>query len=314
MPEPDFAGIDPARVPEVKRRIGAIEAYLSLPTPSGSDAIRLARSIGLTRYQFQRLVNAWCEHRDAKMLVVAKRGKASRDYGIDPRAKAIADEAIEAGGFPAQLTKVAPIIDKRGEEAGIKPPSRATIYNWIRQRHSEELDAYGAPRIIVGRMWPRLVVKGHPDTFPLLLVAVALPEKAILAHRVSFDHEQPPSVIDLVDDLFRARSAGAEPRPLLLSPNDVKAARPSLGRHGLQDLKSHPRSLQRVMSETFGGMLSDLRVVFQIRSALTSSVANLSRQDEAISESFALDTINEAISDHNQRSGCSQSGFDLSAG
>ena len=98
MPEPDFAGIDPARVPEVKRRIGAVESYLSLPTPSGRDAIRLARSIGLTRYQFQRLVNAWCEHRDAKMLVVTKRGKASRDYGIDPRAKAIADEVIEADG------------------------------------------------------------------------------------------------------------------------------------------------------------------------------------------------------------------------
>ena len=314
MLEPDFAGIDPARVPEVKRRIGAIKAYLSLPTPSGGDAIRLARSIGLTRFQFQRIVNAWSEHRDAKMLVVTKRGKASRNYGIDPQAKAIADEVIEGEDAPAQLTKIAPIIEKRCADVGAKPPSRPTIYNWIRQRHSDALNANGAPRIVVGRMWPRLVVKGHPDTFPLLLVAVALPEKSILAYRISFDNEQPPWVADLIDDLFRKRSMDAEPRPLLLSPNDLKAARRSLGGHGLRDIKSHPRSLQRVMSETFGGRLSNLRVVFQIRSALTSSVANLSRQDEAISESFALDTINEAISDHNQRSGCSQLSFDISAG
>lgn len=314
MPEPDFAGIDPARVPEVKRRIRAVESYLSLPTPSGLDAIRLARSIGLTRYQFQRLVNAWREHRDAKMLVVTKRGKASRDYGISPRAKAIADEVIEADGASVRLTKVAPIIERRCAEVGVKPPSRPTIYNWIRQRQSEALDANGAPRIVVGRMWPRLIVKGHPDTFPLLLVAVALPEKSILAHRVSFDPERPPSVTGLVDDLFRKRSTDSEPRTLLISSNDLKAARASLGRHGLQDLKSHPRSLQRVMSETFGGMISDLRVVFQIRSALTSSVANLSRQDEAISESFALETITKAISDHNQRSGSNQLDFDLSAG
>ena len=96
MLEPDFAGIDPTRVPEVKRRIGAIEAYLSLPTPSGGGTIRLARSMGLTRFQFQRLVIARREHRDAKMLVVTKRKIASRNYGIDPRDKAIADEVIEA--------------------------------------------------------------------------------------------------------------------------------------------------------------------------------------------------------------------------
>ena len=45
MPEPDFAGIEPARVPEAKRRLAAIDKYLSLPSPTGEDAIRLARSI-----------------------------------------------------------------------------------------------------------------------------------------------------------------------------------------------------------------------------------------------------------------------------
>ena len=35
MPEPDFAGIEPTRVPEAKRRLAAIDKYLSFDvTPS----------------------------------------------------------------------------------------------------------------------------------------------------------------------------------------------------------------------------------------------------------------------------------------
>lgn len=314
MPEPDFAGIEPTRVPEAKRRLAAIDKYLSLPSPTGEDAIRLARSIGITRYQFQRLVKAWCEHRNAKMLVVTKRGRATRNYGIDPRAKAIATEVIEASGADAQLTKVAPIVEQRCVEVGAKPPSRPTIYNWIRQRQAQAANAEGAPRIVVGRMWPRLVVKAHPDTFPLVLVAVALPEKCILAHRVSFDPARPASVRDLVDDLLRKRSTKAMARPLLLSPNDLKEARRSLRVNGLDDLKSHPRSLQRIMSQTFGGALADIRVVFQIQKALKTSAANLSRQDEAISEDFAMATIDQAVSDHNRRCGYNQVSFDIAVG
>ena len=49
MTEPDLSGIEPARVPEVRRRLEAIRTYLALPEPNGRDAIRLAQSIGLTR-------------------------------------------------------------------------------------------------------------------------------------------------------------------------------------------------------------------------------------------------------------------------
>ena len=40
MSELDFSGIEPARVPEVKRKLYAIRAYLDAPTQNGEATIR----------------------------------------------------------------------------------------------------------------------------------------------------------------------------------------------------------------------------------------------------------------------------------
>ena len=236
------------------------------------------------------------------MLVVSKRGPAKRSYGIDPRCRAIADEVFANASSEAKMSEVVPIIERRCADIGAKPASRPTIYNWLRAFQAESAQGDGAKRIVVGRLWPRLVVRGQPDAFPLLLIAVALPEKAIVAHRLSFDPDAPAAVDELVRDLLSLRDGDAPVRPLLLSANDLKAASGPLTEGGLGELKSHPRSVQRIMSRTFGDRLSNLPVVVQIESALKSASANLTRQDEPITETLARDVVEAAIDEHNRRS------------
>lgn len=301
MSELDFSGIEPARVPEVKRRLYAIRAYLDAPTQNGEATIRLAQSIGLTRYQFQRLVRVWRDHRNPAMLVIGKRGPATRDYGIDPRAKIIAGQFIESMGEGSTSNSIVNAVMQQCTQTGIKLPSQATIYNWIKQHRAKDSQGLGLPSIAIGRVWPRLVVSGHENAFPLLLVAVALPEKTILAHRISFDPERPASAGALMHELLQKCSPEAMPRRLLIGPHDLRVSAEPLRNAGATKLKSHSLSLQRLMSRTFGHRLADMPIVFQIKSARKSAAAILSRQDEPISESVATTVIEYAIDMHNRR-------------
>lgn len=242
MHESDFSGIDPLRVPEARRRIEAINEYLQLPSPTSADTSRIAASIGLSRNQFSRLARVWRDHRNARLLVIGKRGAASRDYGIDPRALTIANEVISNAGNSATLAKAAPEIERRCAQEGIAPPSRQTIYNYIRAaRVTAPKPAEGHPRIVVGRMWFHLPVRGMPsDGMPTLLTAVLLPECIIVANAVSTSPSVPPSVQDLVDSLAHKQTPGAAPRPLLLDPDDRRVAAETLARGPRSDSIPQP--------------------------------------------------------------------------
>ena len=311
MKEPEFPGIEPARVPEVKRRLQAIRAYLAMPARNGAETIRLAQSVGLSRYQFNRLVRIWQEHRDPAMLVITKRGSSSRDYGIDPQAKKIAEQIIARMDCRSNSLSVSRAIIQRCDALGVKPPSQPTVYNWIKQYRANHMVKHGSPTIAIGRVWPRLVVNQHNGSFPLLLVAIALPEKAILAHRISFDPDKRASISGLVYDLLQQQQRGTQPRSLLIGPQDLKIAQEGLRSAGLSGIKSYSQSVQRLMSRSFGHCLADLPIVFQVNMALKSAAANLSRQDEPIDEAFATATIESAIALHNQRFGEHALSFDL---
>ncbi|WP_156001360.1 hypothetical protein [Sphingopyxis sp. MC1] len=160
MNTPDFSGIDPLRVPEARRRVAALNEYLSLPNPSSNDTLRIAASIGLSRSQFCRLARVWRDHQDASLLVVGKRGPANRKYNVDQRAVSIAQELLAEAGPTASLALIAPQIEKRCAEAGISPPARSTINNYIKAaRAGTAAPAAGPPRIVVGRMWFHIPIR-----------------------------------------------------------------------------------------------------------------------------------------------------------
>jgi len=315
MYEPDFSGIDPLRVPEARRRIAALDAYLALPSPRTSDTERFAGGIGLSRNQFGRLARVWRDHRDARLLVIGKRGAATRDYGLDPRAVAIANEVIAGAGATATLAWTAPEIERRCAEIGAPAPSRQTIYNYIRAaRVAAPAGIEGPPRVVVGRVWFHLPISGMPAmAMPTLLAAVLLPERLILAHAISLDPQAPPSVGDLIDAVSRSRTPGAPPRPLLLDPDDRRAAAAALDRAGLGRTRSHDRSVQRELSQAFAGRLGSLAVIHQRGMARPATKRVIKRQDEPLTAEDAVAAIEAAIAANNAAASAPAADFDLEA-
>lgn len=300
MEEPDFSGVDPARVPEARRRIAAIRSYLALPKPTTADANRISKSVGLSRWTFVRLVRAWTEYRDARRLVVDRSGSSGRETIIDPAAVEIIDEAIRDFGTDAKLASIAGWIEAHCLEKGIVPPARSTIWKHIRKvQAAASTPVSGPPRIVIGRMWFQLPVEGLPaEAMPMALVAVLLPERIIVAHRVSADTEGQPSVTDLIGDLADRQTDDGETRPLLISAEDRHAAAAQLDLIGLGNIRSPRRSLQIEISKAFGGRLGQLKVTYRPSRAGTAQKRKV-RQVQPLTKAEATDAIETAIDAHN---------------
>jgi len=301
MKELDFSAIDPLRVPEARRRVAALNKYMNLPNPSSNDTLRIAGSIGLSRSQFCRLVRVWRDHRDVSLLVVGKRGPANRKYNVDERAITIAQELLAETGPVATLAMIAPKIEQRCAEAGIAPPARSTVNNYIKAaRACTGAPAAGPPRIVVGRMWFHLPVAGTSvDAMPTLLAAVLLPERFLVAHAISTDPLSPPSINDLIDTLAKNSSPQGASRPLLLDPDDRRVGSEALSRAGLGGTRSYNRSVQRELSKAFGGRLGQLEAIYQRGMARPATKRVITRQAEALPKSNVKLMIENAVAFHN---------------
>lgn len=297
MHEPDYAGVDPLRLAETRRRIEAIEAYLAVRDRTTADTIAHAARIGLSRWQFARLVKAWREHRQPRLLVSGRHGPTGRDYGIDATAVLISRDVIAAAGADVELAAAAPEIERLCAEAGVRPPSRPTIWNHIREaRIRGDVGVGGPPRVVIGRMWFHLPIAGEdPETMPTLLGAVLLPERAIVAHLLSTDPQRPPSAAGLVEMLGTIRTPGAAARPLLLEAADRRAAAGALGEAGLASVPSYRRSTQRELSRAFGGMLAGLPALYQRGLARPGGRSAAARRVDPAPPAEVVEIVEEAI-------------------
>ena len=301
MNEPNFSGVDPLRVPEARRRVAAIEQYLKLDDPKSADTLRFAETVGLSRNQFGRLARIWRDHRDARLLVIGKRGAATRQYNVDDRAIAISNAVIAEFGGTATLARVAPEIESRCAAAGVPSPARSTINNYIRAaRATAGRPVEGPPRIVIGRMWFHLPVVGMPaSAMPTLLVAVMLPERIVVAHEISLDPLSPPSVSEVIDALAGMTTAESPERPLLLDPDDRRVAVDALARAGLGHTRSHNRSVQRDLSRAFAGRLGPLNAILQRGMARPATKRVITRQDEPLPAIEVHAIIDAAIKTQN---------------
>ena len=300
MSEPDFSGIDPLRVPEARRRICVLEKYLSLDAPSEADIRRFADSIGVSRSSFFRLARVWRDHRDARLLVIGKRGASKRDYGLDGRSVEIMDAVIAEQGPNATIASVVAEIERRCADQDLRPPSPQTVNNHARRARAAAGTVSGPPRVVVGRMWFHLPMTDRPaNAMPTLLVAIALPERVILAHRVSSDPGLPPSVDSLIDEVAALRTPTAERRPLLLDPDDRRAGAAALERAGLGSTRSHNRSVQRELARAFNGRLGPLTAIYQRGMAKPGIKPVLSRQDQPLPAAEVKAIVEGAVGTHN---------------
>lgn len=300
MSEPDFSGIDPLRVPEARRRICVLEEYLSLGAPSEADIRQFADSIGISRSSFFRLARVWRDHRDARLLVIGKRGASKRDYGLDRRSVEIMDAVIAEHGRDVTIASLVAEIERRCASQDLRPPSPQTVNNHARKARAAAGTISGPPRVVMGRMWFHLPMTDRPaNAMPTLLVAVALPERVILAHRVSTDPGFPPSVHSLIDEVATLRTPVAERRPLLLDPDDRRVGAAALERADLGSTRSHNRSVQRELARAFNGRLGPLTAIYQRGRARPGIKPVLSRQDRPLPAVEVTAIIKGAIGTHN---------------
>lgn len=300
MKEPDFSGVEPTRLVEVHRRIATIERYIDLKRPSGSDTVAAAASLGMTRWQFTRLVAAWRNHRDPTMLVRSRTGQSHRDYGVDALAKRITIDEIRRVGMGAEISNVAPAVEATCEKRSIKPPSRPTIYNQIlSERRKGGLRFDGSPCIVIGRIWFQLPIKADYSTLPCALVALALPERAILAYDIATSRLAPASLAIVLNELLDRATPFGSGRELLLDRDDSAASADVLDRHGLDRVAPSQRSPQRLLAQALGDAVGNLRPIYKRGGALAKPGYVMGSHDRALTEEMARAVIADAIAASN---------------
>lgn len=300
MSEPDFSGVEPTRLVEARRRIAVIEQYLDLTRPAGSDTVAAAGSLGMTRWQFTRLVSAWRNHRDPTMMVRSRTGQSSRDYGVDGQAKRIASEEIRRVGMRAEISNVAPAVEAACGELGIKAPSRPTIYNQIlAERREGGLRFDGPDCVVVGRMWFQLPMVEDGAAIPCALVAVALPERAIIAYNVTTVRHAPASLVTILDSILNRATPLGPNRELLLDHDDRAAGADVLARHNLDRVGPSRQSPQRFLAQALGDAVGSLRPVYRRGGALAKPSYVMGSHDRPLTELMARDVIADAVAANN---------------
>ncbi|WP_133366506.1 hypothetical protein [Qipengyuania sediminis] len=300
MTEPDFSGVEPTRLVEARRRIAVIERYLDLTRPTGSDTVAAAESLGMTRWQFTRLVSAWRNHRDPTMMVRSRTGQSSRDYGVNGQAKRIAGEEIRRVGMRAEISNVAPAVEAACGKLGIRAPSRPTIYNHILcERREGRLRFDGSPCIVIGRIWFQLPMEEDGATLPHALVAVALPERAILAYHIATSRLAPASVSTVLDRLLNRATRLGPGRELILDREDRAAGAAVLSRHKMDCVTPSRQSPQRLLAQALGDAVGALRPVYRPGGALAKPRYVMGSHDRALTEQMARAAIVDAIAGSN---------------
>lgn len=311
MNEPDFSGVEPLRLPEALRRVSVITSYLEHPSRTIADADRHASELGISRFQFYRLAKVWREHGKPSLLVGGLRGATSRDYGIPIRAIEIAGEEIAAAGSAAELATVAVAVETRCAAEGIAPPSRPTLWSYIMKARAESAAPTGPLSIAVGRFWFHLPMQAvHVGGMPMLLAAVLLPERIVVAHAISTDGVSVPDLNELVGTLVARRTPSATVRPLLMEASDRHAAAGALATAGLERVAAHPRSVQRALARAFGERLGPIKAIYRRGSAKPGKKGVIHRMSRQLRAEEAAQVITDAIDANNAFAGA-EPAFDI---
>lgn len=305
MSEPDFSGINPLRVPTARKRLAAIQEYLAIPDRKVADAVRISATVGMSRWSFQRLVKAWIQYRRVDLLVENKKGKPTRKPTMSEQVRAVMKDEIKKAGADAELALLKPIVRKRCEAEGLKIPSDATLKKHIVAARTANPEMIGGPpRIVIGRISFHLPValstgEGAINPLPHVLLAVALPECAIIASDICVNEEQPPDIEQVVHQVLEGQTEGAEGRQLLIDPMDRRLSKAVFRQFGVKRPERNRMSVQREMARIFGSKFGMLEPIYRPNLARPGRRNVLSRQDQPITEADAIGAIQAAIDSHN---------------
>lgn len=188
----DYAGVDPARIGEVKRRIAVLRQYLEIDRPLGSDAEAAAREIGVGIGSFYTLLRTWKRTKRPADLPGAQIPGARRtgQAHLDPAAERVLVKAISANrGKPIRETTRA--IRAAFRAANIEAPSAVTIARRAQQAMGES--GYwpdlppGAVIVLLAFQIGAAVAGEGGEVLPWIVMARHAADRRLLAWNLSLD-------------------------------------------------------------------------------------------------------------------------------
>jgi hypothetical protein len=293
----DLTGVDPARWPEIRRRVAILDEYVKLHRPKRAVRENFAARIGLSESQLMHLARAWRIARDASAIPGARSRISSRKpRRICAGSVEIAQKVIDELGPLARRKDVLAEVGSRCRRAGSATPSDSTIANMITAARAAMDGPLGVePEILIDECTIKLpVIVGGVVMMPRVLFAIALPERSILAAKISFD-ATPPSPAALMATLKRGSSPCGKPLPIR-APHLTRHWRAAIGAISLDAGRGRP-----TLGRLLGNRLGELEVIHQAGKARRGEALAAGRHASALEPKDAAIAIADAMAAHNGR-------------
>lgn len=303
MEHPDLSGIDPLRRAEAQRRIGILDHYLAIRSPTVADTDAHATNLGVSVAQFYKLVRAWRIHRNPNLIGVGRRmGPRSRSDGIAVEVKQIVTDVLDEIGADAAHEGIFQMVDQRCKDAGFATPSHGALWTYaMDNRATQPTRMNEAKRVLVARFWAKLpTIHVGELIFPEVVVALLLPERFILGSDVSCDPGRKARASYALARAFARLPAEASNPEVLVDAGDIDdVAAVHLARFGYEPAPS-PTSISRMLSASLGRVFGGLCILQQIQRAKVESCLR-ARSSSALDEHSATQEIERAVAAHNAR-------------
>lgn len=296
-PAVDLTGVDPARWPEIRRRVAILDEYVKLHRPKRAVREDFAARIGLSESQFMHLARAWRIARDASAIPGARSRISSRKpRRISAGSIEIARKVIDELGPLARRKDVLAEVAARCRRAGSATPSDSTIANMITAARAAMDGPLGVePEVLIDECTIKLpVIVGEVVMMPRVLFAIALPERHILAAEISFD-AGPPSPAALLATLKRASSLRGKPLHIR-APHLTRPWRAAIGAISLDAGRGRP-----TLGRLLGNRVGELEVIHKVGKAQRGEALAAGRHASALETMDGAKAIADAIAAHNGR-------------
>ncbi|BCA58128.1 hypothetical protein [Sphingomonas sp. HMP6] len=289
----DLSGVDPARWPEIRRRVGILDEFVAVHRPPLEVRAAFASRMGLSVSQFLMLARVWRTTRDASAIPGARsRNAVATTRRLPARPLEVVRETIDALGPTARRRIVLAEVARRCAAESVATPSDSTVDNLLADARANMVSTPDvAAETLIDECAVKLpVAQGAEIIMPRLLIAIALPSRVIMATRVSCDPDIPPSFPDLLTQLDAIGAA----IPPIRAPhyNDDQSG---------PDQSGNPADDRPSLRRVLGNRLGNLQIVHRASMARPGTALVASRHASAITTADAVAAIGAAVSAHNAR-------------
>jgi len=296
----DLTGVDPARWPEIRRRVAILDEYVRIKRPSREIRRSFAERIGLSGSQFMHLARAWRITRDASAIPGARsRISKSKPRRMPAKSVEVAQAVVDELGPLARRKDVLAEIAVRCQGEGTATPSDSSVANMMAAARAVMAGRVGTKaEILIDECTVRLPVAREGTVVqPRLLLAMVLPERRIVATAVSFEPTATPPLAELMAALTAAATAGGQPL-CIRAPHLDRRCRAAIGAIAL-DAGRHRPTLGRLL----GNRIGELDVIVQASKARHGESLIAARHASALGTEDAATAIVAAVAAHNARAG-----------